>query len=353
MIKKIRIVGAGLIGTSVGLRLKAAGSTVEIIDIDPNAMKLAADLVKSEAITEPDLIIVTVPISANTEMVIAQLKNNPRSVVCDFASVKSDLLLKVQELSANPENFFSLHPMAGREINGAENARADLFEGRAWIGISDSFKDAKKKEIAQNLVQMCRGTLYWLTSKEHDELVAKISHIPQILSSVIAGSLESLSTENLNLAGQGLRDLTRLASADAALWSQILVENHATIAPVIDSIINNLKNVKQSIVNRNESDLNDFFNKGNTGKSKIPGKHGAKNRDYSYLPIVIDDKPGELARIFNECATVSVNIEDLSIEHSPGQETGLITLALSNSDCIKLSNHLENLGFKVHPAKNR
>ena len=353
MIKKIRIVGAGLIGTSVGLRLKAAASTVEIIDIDPSAMKLAADLVKSDAIAEPDLIIVTVPISANTEVVINQLKNNPRSVVCDFASVKSDLLLKVEELSANPENFFSLHPMAGREINGAENARADLFEGRAWIGISDSFKDAKNKEIAQNLVQMCGGTLYWLTSKEHDELVAKISHIPQILSSVIAGSLESLSTENLNLAGQGLRDLTRLASADAALWSQILAENQASIAPVIDSIINNLKNVKQSIVNRNASELIDFFNKGNTGKSKIPGKHGAKNRDYSYLPIVIDDKPGELARIFNECATVSVNIEDLSIEHSPGQETGLITLALSSSDCIKLSNHLENLGFKVHPAKNR
>jgi prephenate dehydrogenase len=132
-----------------------------------------------------------------------------------------------------------------------------------------------------------------------------------------------------------------------------LAENHASIAPVIDSIIDNLKNIKQSIVSSNSSELNDFFNKGNNGKSKIPGKHGAKNRDYSYLPIVIDDKPGELARIFNECATVSVNIEDLSIEHSPGQETGLITLALSNSDCIKLSNHLENLGFKVHPAKNR
>ena len=353
MIKKIRIFGAGLIGTSVGLRLKAAGSTVEIIDIDPNAMKLAADLVKSEMISEPDLIIVTVPISANTQTVINQLNNNPRSAVCDFASVKSDLLVKVEDLSVNPENFFSLHPMAGREINGAENARADLFEGRAWIGISDSFKEAKNKEIAKNLVQMCGGTIYWLSSKEHDELVAKISHIPQILSSVLAGSLESLSTEDLNLAGQGLRDLTRLASADAALWSQILVENHASITPVIDSIIKNLENVKQSIVNRNPTQLNDFFSKGNKGKSKIPGKHGAKNRDYSYLPIVIDDKPGELARIFNQCAIVSVNIEDLSIEHSPGQETGLITLALSSSDCIKLSNHLENLGFKVHPAKNR
>ncbi len=200
---------------------------------------------------------------------------------------------------------------------------------------------------------MCGGSLYWLTSKEHDELVAKISHIPQILSSVIASSLEYLSTENLNLSGQGLRDLTRLASADAGLWSQILAENHASLAPAIESIIANLENVKRSIASKNLTELHDFFSKANHGKSKIPGKHGAKSRDYAYLPIVIDDKPGELARIFNECAIVSVNIEDLTIEHSPGQETGLITLALSSSDCIKLSNHLENLGFKVHPAKNR
>jgi prephenate dehydrogenase len=71
------------------------------------------------------------------------------------------------------------------------------------------------------------------------------------------------------------------------------------------------------------------------------------------LPIVIDDKPGQLAKIFNECANVAVNVEDLSIEHSPGQETGLITLYLSSSDCDKLAKHLSRSGFRVHPAKNR
>ena len=353
MINKVRIVGAGLIGTSVGLRLKAAGSSVEILDIDVKAMNLAADLVKSEKIDQPDLIIVAVPVTVNTKIVIDQLNNNPKSIVCDFASVKSDLLLKVEELSDNPENFVSLHPMAGREINGAENARADLFEGRAWIGISDSMIAAKNRAIAQNLVDVCGGTLYWLNSKDHDDLVAKISHIPQILSSLIAGSLQEISSENLNLAGQGLRDLTRLASADASLWSHIVAENSASIAPVIDEIVLHLQDVKEILVSKNLTKLVDFFVTGNQGKSKIPGKHGAKNRDYSYLPIVIDDKPGELARIFNECAKVLVNIEDLNIEHSPGQETGLITLALSKVDCVKLSNHLENLGFKVHPAKYR
>ena len=71
------------------------------------------------------------------------------------------------------------------------------------------------------------------------------------------------------------------------------------------------------------------------------------------VPIVIDDKPGQLASIFNECAKVDVNIEDLSIEHSPGQETGLITLSLSAHDCEKLSEHLISKGFRVHPTKNR
>ncbi len=96
-----------------------------------------------------------------------------------------------------------------------------------------------------------------------------------------------------------------------------------------------------------------MLNRGITGKARIPGKHGAKNRDYSFLPIVIDDKPGQLASIFNECAKVDVNIEDLSIEHSPGQETGLITLSLSAQDCEKLSEHLIGKGFRVHPTKNR
>jgi prephenate dehydrogenase len=353
MIRKVRIVGGGLIGTSAGLKLKASGSTVEIIDINSHAQKLAQDLVKSEAVAEPDLIIITVPMSTNTELVVEQLNQNPRSIVCDFASVKSDLLVKVAQLSAHSENFLSLHPMAGREINGAENARADLFEGRAWIGISESAVNRNNREMAEKLVKICGGTLYWLESKEHDELVAKLSHLPQILSSAAARSLTKLSEENLNLAGQGLRDLIRLASADAVLWSQILIQNSTAITSVIESIIAQLEEVKESIVRKDSNQVIKFIQEGNEGKNKIPGKHGVKNRNYSYLPVVVDDKPGELARIFNECAKVAVNIEDLSIEHSPGQETGLVMLALSNDDFQKLSNHLGNLGFKVHPSKNR
>ena len=352
MISSVRIVGSGLIGTSIGLCMKAAGAAVEVVDTDANNAKLAQDLIKSSSIAQPELIVVAVPITANQEMVIQLLNANPNSIVCDLSSVKSDLLLKVKQLSDQSSNFISLHPMAGREVSGAENARADLFKGRAWIAIASDSMSEKAKKVGSDLVAICGSTLYWMSSLEHDQTVAKISHLPQILSSLLAGALLDIPSDNLNLSGQGLRDLTRLANSDSKLWSEIFLTNRAVISPLLDQIISDLQNLKSSL-NKNDQQVFEFMEKGKRGKNKIPGKHGEKARDYSYLPIVIDDKPGELARIFNECAKISVNIEDLSIEHSPGQETGLITLALSDVDCVKLSAHLGNLGFKVHQRKNR
>ena len=90
------------------------------------------------------------------------------------------------------------------------------------------------------------------------------------------------------------------------------------------------------------------FNRGNAGRAAIPGKHGGRSRDYFYLPVVIEDKPGQLALLFQECSEAEVNIEDLSIEHSPGQFTGLITLAISQANNEKLTEHLRSRGWKVH-----
>jgi prephenate dehydrogenase len=83
----------------------------------------------------------------------------------------------------------------------------------------------------------------------------------------------------------------------------------------------------------------------------IPGKHGGVARNYTYLPVVIEDKPGQLAALFDECARAKVNVEDLAIEHSPEQYTGLITLALSQSDAEKLHRHLLEQGWSAHSPR--
>ena len=350
-LSSVKVIGAGLIGTSIALSLKKYGLSIQMQDIDPKAERLANDLVGGVELENPDLIIVAASIGANLNLVLNTLKLNSKSIVMDIASVKSNLLDEVLKLSENAENFISSHPMAGREVSGAESARADLFEGRAWLGIESKSSSDQARDYLTEVVEICGGTLYWLSAKQHDEAVAAISHLPQVLSTSLAYTLSKQDAGTLNLAGQGLRDLLRLSGSNPKLWSELLQANKDTLASYLDEMINILSLIKHSLSDSDQVKLEGIFKTGNDVYAKLPGKHGGQLRNYSYLPIVIDDQPGQLAKIFNECAKIKVNIEDLSIEHSPGQQTGLITLALNEKDAKVLSIHLQNAGWNVHSLK--
>ena len=350
-LKSVRIIGSGLIGTSIALALKSKNVSIQMVDKDLKAQKLATDLVVGEILENPDLVIVCASLAENLNLIVSALKENPRSIVMDVSSVKSNLLDEVAKLSGNTSNFLSTHPMAGREVSGAQSARSDLFLGRAWIGISSDVTSEDAKNFLTQLVEICGATLYWLTDAEHDGAVAAISHLPQILSTGLAYTLDQDGVDSLNLSGQGLRDLLRLSGSNPRLWSELLVANKDALAEYLQSMSSTISLFQKSLETADFKKLEEIFSVGNRVYSSIPGKHGGKSRNYAYLPIVINDEPGQLAKIFNECAKINVNIEDLSIEHSPGQQTGLITLAINERDVENLSKHLQNAGWNVHTLK--
>ena len=207
--------------------------------------------------------------------------------------------------------------------------------------------------MARKLVELLGATPIEMEPVEHDKAVAAISHLPQILASALAKQLNDFPDEWLALAGQGLRDTVRIAGADPKLWQEIISMNRTEIAPVLHALINDLQAFEKLLVSNgdNSETIGNYIQEGRDGRAKIPGKHGGKARNYSYLPIVIPDAPGNLAAIFNICAEIEVNVEDLSIEHSPGQLTGLITLGLSQQGAEKLSQHLISKGWNVHPVR--
>ena len=272
MFKSVRIIGSGLIGTSLGLALKAAGKMVQMEDIDPLNQKIASDLVKSISLDTPDLILIATPVEILKQLVLSQLSDNPSSIVCDLASVKSDLQVEVSKLSEKAKRYISLHPMAGRENSGAENARADLFDGRAWLAINNPSAKSVAHSFVEELVGLCNGSLYWLEAPEHDEIVARISHLPQILSSALAGELVQVSENHLNIAGQGLRDLTRLAKSNPKLWSEILILNQPHVLKALDSLLLSLNNLRIDLANKDLAKILDFLNLGVKGKNRIPGR---------------------------------------------------------------------------------
>ena len=132
-IKSVRIVGSGLIGTSIGLGLSAKGIDVFMGDIDPRAQKLAQDLVGKAGVGPAELTIFAVPTSSLKSVVPSEFALNPKSKFIDIGSVKTKPIVEVITGGIPKGRFCPTHPMAGREIGGAESARADLFLGRPWI----------------------------------------------------------------------------------------------------------------------------------------------------------------------------------------------------------------------------
>lgn len=350
---KVRIVGSGLIGTSIGLALASRGVQVDMRDIDPRAQLLAQDLVKSQDLQGAELTIFALPSSALSEVLNEEYKLNPESKFIDIGSVKTKPLLDVSKSLIPTDHFMATHPMAGREVGGAESARADLFHSRTWVYIPNDLAgkpvNSKLLEYGLWLIRSLGADPVAMQAGEHDRAVALTSHLPQALSSLLAGQLISGERSALELAGAGLRDTTRIAASSSHLWNEILGANASEILPLLISLQSDLAGLIQAL--GDGASVAAFIEKGNQGRALIPGKHGGAPREYTYLPIVIEDKPGQLAALVSECATANVNIEDLTIEHSPGQFTGLITLALSKIDAQVLSEHLIESGWNVHAPR--
>jgi prephenate dehydrogenase len=349
MLRNVRIVGSGLIGTSIGLGLVQQGIAVEMVDSDPSAQALAKDLTGGVAVVDPDLIIFALPTSALTQVIAEEVALNPQSTFMDVGSVKNEVVLQVETFGGLSTRFLPTHPMAGREIGGAGSARADLFQGRSWILTPDADCTPESKNLVLDLISSLGATPIELSPLDHDAAVAKISHLPQIAASLVAKQLIGTPVEWMELAGQGLRDTTRIAGSDEKLWKEIIYSNRSEISELLISLQNDLTQMIAAL--DDPAKIAALIAAGRDGKALIPGKHGGKAREYSYLPIVIDDKPGQLGAIFNECAAMEVNVEDLNIEHSPGQLSALITLSLSALDAEKLSAHLTSIGWNVHPVR--
>ena len=349
MLSKVRIVGSGLIGTSIGLGLVQRGIAVEMVDSDPSAQALAMDLTGGVEVTDPDLVVFALPTSGLSHVIRSEIAINPQSTFMDVGSVKHEVVLQVKTFSGLSTRFLPTHPMAGREIGGAGSARADLFQGRSWILTPEPDCAGRSKNLVLELITILGATPIELSAVDHDAAVAKISHLPQIAASLVAKQLTGTPAEWMELAGQGLRDTTRIAGSDEKLWKEIVYSNRAEISELLISLQSDLTQMIESL--DDPAKIAELIAAGRAGKAMIPGKHGGKAREYSFLPIVIDDKPGQLGAIFNECAAMQVNVEDLNIEHSPGQLSALITLSLSADDAEKLSSHLTSIGWNVHPVR--
>lgn len=353
-IRELRVVGAGLLGTSIGLAMTKQGIDVGITSRSKKSVELAVEYGAGRPSSEsdaPDLIVVCVPPQLTAQVVNQELTNFPNAIVTDVASVKSGILTELTEMSAPIERYVGSHPMAGRERGGAIAGRADLFVGRPWVITPNPKSSPSAIELVEQLALALDSSVVKTSAKDHDRAVALVSHAPQLISSILAARLLEAKNEDVALAGQGLRDTTRIAASDPELWVQILGANAFEVSGVLKKFAADLSNVIDSLEtvdsDKAAQQILKVLETGNAGIEKIPGKHGSKHSTYGQVIVMIDDQPGELARLLTEVGAIGINLEELKLEHSPSAQIGLVELYVIPAAESSLTRQLQERGWRI------
>jgi prephenate dehydrogenase len=367
---RVRIVGTGLIGASLGIALSRKGFQVSLDDPSPTAAALARDLgagvlAADTAIEDgtPDVVVVAAPPDVVAVVVARELSRWPDAVVTDAAGVKGAVLTALEDIALQDKGvdlsrYVGSHPMAGREKSGAVAAQVGLFEGRSWVVAPGPQASASAIDVVRQIAEAAGSAVLVMTPDEHDAAVAAISHVPQIAASLVASRLRDLPFGAVALSGQGIRDVTRIAASDPGMWTQILAANAPAVRRVLELLSGELDAVLVALRNL-ESDpdggsvgaravLARTVADGNAGQARIPGKHGAAPTTYATVIVVVPDEPGALGRLLRDVGEAGVNMEDLHLEHGVGQPFGLAELSVLPAAVQPLMTALSSLGWPVH-----
>jgi prephenate dehydrogenase len=186
-----------------------------------------------------------------------------------------------------------------------------------------------------------------MSALEHDRTVAITSHVPQVVASVLAAQLLDLTDSHVQVSGQGLRDMTRIASSNPQLWSEILLANAAFVGPLLAKISTELAAVAQSLSSRSPEEISSAISRGNQGRALVPGKHGDKPTLYETVSIMIQDAPGQLAAIFAVADQAEVNVEDVRIDHALGKAVAIVELDVDPAKALSLREALISQGWTL------
>ena len=349
----IAVVGTGLIGTCVALGAQHVGHEVFLVDANAEHLATAIEMGAGQVWNgqEVDLIVVAVPPVHLEEVITHNLRTNPQSTVMDVGSIKANVQAKIQGLGPLASRFVPTHPMAGRETTGPRDARADLFADRVWV-ICPGAEDLHLQR-AKDLVTDLGASAVLMDAQAHDRAVATTSHLTQLVSSALAAQLLEMDLSSIAISGQGLRDVTRLAGSDPALWEQILAGNAAQVGAVLERMSAQMSAVAQELLasssdqQRVLSTTRQLLEHGRQGRERIPGRHGTGAEPLAVVAVQVSDEPGALAKVFVSAGDLGINLLDVRIDHLWGRPSGLIELSVDPAQESQLRTGLLAQGFDV------
>lgn len=345
----VLVIGAGLVGSSLGKALNRAGADVILEDLRNSHALVAASLgagrVSRLGPHDVAVVVVATPPATIASVVCEALERFPDAVVTDVGSVKGPIAEAVAELSAYSDRYVPSHPMAGSQFTGPMTATADLFRDRTWVITPAAGNTEESLDVVRSLAQLTGAVVMELDADLHDEAVAQVSHVPHLMSILTASHLRGVPGENLRLAGQGIRDVTRIAGSDPGLWRQILSTNAVAIREELLEVAGDLQYLL-SVLDQ-PAKLEEFLRLGQHGALSLRGKHGREPIDVVSVTVEIPDEPRALGSLFGDVGDFGFNVEDFELTHDAVREVGYLSISVERPQAEQLRANLVGRGWKA------
>jgi prephenate dehydrogenase len=336
---KAAVLGTGLIGASVGIALRNLGWYV--IGWDPDSAALTAALsmgALSEsaasgraARTDAELIVLAGPPTAIEEELLGLASE---ALVTDVAGVKAPMVTAGRHL----RRYVGGHPLAGRETSGPAGASGSLFQGATWVLTTDNTDASALAEMSELVGKLGAIPLH-LSARQHDEAVAAISHLPQVLASALVNRV-AREEGALDLAASGFRDLTRIALSAPTWWPDVLVENRRALGGLVRELGSDLFLWADLIEEQNREQIAASLLSARAARQSLAAP-------VSSIGVILEDRPGEIARVGHALEVSGVDLRDLQLRHATHGGGGVLTLSVRAAEAELLAATLRSEGFAL------
>ncbi len=357
VVRRLAVIGTGLIGASVALAARRAGST-EVVGYDPEPQALAAAVERGavdrragslvEAVAEAELAVVAAPVAQLAPQVRAALEASPEAcTVTDVGSTK----VGVCSAALGSARFVGGHPVCGSEARGAEHASAELFDGASWFLSPLAATDPARYRLVHGFVSSLGATPVAVDPLAHDRLVALTSHLPHALANLLvnqAGATRVEGHEPLAAAGGSLRDMTRVAGANPRIWVDIFVENAAPLRASLAEHRRRLEQLEAALEAGDAGFLARWIGEAAGNRRTMLAEAYPDPGELQQLRVHVPDRPGVLAGITQALGAERINIEDFELHHVSPERGGTLTLLVGGEEeARRAAALLESQGYGV------
>ena len=260
-INKLVIIGVGLIGGSFALALKKAQAVKQVVGVGRTrknlhtALKLGiideATRDAAQAVRDADLVLIGTPVGQMAGVMKAIAPHlGDKTIITDGGSTKQDVIACARKhLGKHFTRFVPAHPMAGTENSGAAAAFADLYRGRKVILVPQAETSARALRQVRAAWAVCGATIVRLQAREHDEILAAVSHLPHLAAFALMGTLAKRQDARrlLGFSAGGLRDTVRIAGSSPEMWRDIFLANRNALLAAVDGYSGEIKRMRAAL----------------------------------------------------------------------------------------------------------